>query len=131
MVAASVITDTLPCASVQQILGVLRFIARSKTATFEQIRAAIVRFAARRSPASADAKWTTARDVLAELQRLGYVAGGPIPRQKNVLARLRESFFEVTPEGLKMATSYESGPSRAFDELLQVWLRHHPTLRKD
>jgi hypothetical protein len=129
MVAASANTDTLPRASVQQILGALRFIARSKTATFEQVRAAIVRFAARRSPASADAKWTTARDVLAELQRLGYVSGGPIPRQKNVLARFRESLFEVTPEGLKMATSYESGPSQAFDELLHVWLRYHSYFR--
>jgi hypothetical protein len=33
------------------------------------------------------------------------------------------------PPGHKLAASYEAGPSQAFDEFLQVWLRQHGYFR--
>jgi hypothetical protein len=119
------LTDTLPRASIQQLLGSLRLIAGSNTTTFDDVRLALVRSSARRAPASPDAKWTTARDVIAELQRSGYVAEAVIPRQKSVLSRLRQSVLAATDDGRKLADLYDNNRSQAFDELLRVWLRQH------
>jgi hypothetical protein len=130
MVAADKkLTDTLPRASIQQILAVLRLIAGSSKTTFEDVRLALIRLSARRAPASQDAKWTTARDVVGELQRLGYLVETAFPRQKNVLNRLRHAAIAATDEGRKLADFYDKNRSHAFDEFLRVWLRQHRYFR--
>lgn len=123
------LTDTLPRASLQQILGVLRLIAGSNKTTFEDVRLALIRSSARRAPSSPDAKWTTARDVISELQHLGYAAEAVFPRQKNVLNRLRHSVIAATEEGRRLADYFQKNRSHAFDELLRAWLHHHPYFR--
>jgi CII-binding regulator of phage lambda lysogenization HflD len=130
MVAAErKLTDTLPRASIRQILDVVRSIAAEGRASFDEVRVTLVRSAARKAPASLDAKWTTARDILAELQRLGYVVGDGIPRQKAEVSRLRLSVFEITDTGQKLAQKYKDSPSYALDEFFQVWLRQHAYFR--
>jgi hypothetical protein len=123
------LTDTLPRASIQQVLGMLQVIASSNKTTFEDVRLALIRFSGRRAPASHDAKWTTARDVIGELQRLGYLAETAFPRQKEVLNRLRHSVIAATDEGRKLADFYGKNRSHAFDELLRVWLQQHRYFR--
>src|SRR5207302_5332561 len=123
------VTDTLPRASVAQILGALRLIANSPKTRFEDVRLFLVRASTRRAPASADAKWTTARDVIGELQRLGFVVGVAIPRQKKDLIRFRQSVIDVTGDGAKLADNYGNNRGHAFNELLGRWLQYHPYFR--
>src|SRR5262249_49354301 len=66
------VTDSIPRASVAQVLLVLGFIEASggKT-TFEHIRLNLLQRSQRAAPASRWAMGTVARDVLIDLQKLG------------------------------------------------------------
>lgn len=125
----SKITDTIPRASVEQILGTLGHLAPLGKSNFEAIRRFLYSQSGRRSPASTSALWTVARDVLTELQRLSLAVVGVLPRRRSDIDRLRESPCEITPAGKELATVFATKRGVAYDNLLMAWLESHPYFR--
>jgi len=123
------ITDTIPRASVEQILGALGHLAPLGKSNFEAIRQFLYSRSGRRSPASASALWTVARDVLTELQRLSLAVVGVLPRRRSDIDRLRESPCEITPAGKELASLFVTRRGVAYDNLLVAWLESHPYFR--
>lgn len=125
----SKITDTIPRASVEQILGTLGHLAPLEKSNFEAIRRFLYSQSGRRSPASTTALWTVARDVLTELQRLSLAVVGVLPRRRSDIDRLRESPCEITPAGKELATVFATKKGVAYDNLFLAWLESHPYFR--
>ena len=121
------VTDTIPRVQVTQLLSVAAALAAGdgKT-TFERVRAHLLRESSRKAPATHEAMWTIARDVLSELGRLGYANVGPLPRKRSEVTRLANTPCEVTLAGRSLGESYRLRPAHAYDELLAAWLSQHP-----
>ena len=123
------VTDTIPRASIRQIVQVLGHAASAGKSSFEEIRRLLYASSGRRSPASETALWTVARDVLTELQRLDFARIGILPRRRSDVSRLRESPCEVTKRGKELAEIHAAKPGQAFDALLLAWMNIHPYFR--
>lgn len=123
------ITDTIPRASVEQILGTLRHVAALQKSNYEAVRRFLYSQSGRRSPASTTALWTVARDVLTELQRLSLAVVGVLPRRRSDIDRLGESPCEITPAGKDLARVFATKRGSAYDILLMAWLQSHPYFR--
>ncbi|WP_164002145.1 hypothetical protein [Pyxidicoccus caerfyrddinensis] len=125
-------TDSIPRAAVEQILHVVTLLDSKGTSTFDDVRQLLHLRSARSAPASREAMWTVARDVLSDLQRLGYATVGALPRKRSEVERLRESPCELTATGRALAglLAERQGRGRAFDQLLVVWMNEHPYFRQ-
>jgi hypothetical protein len=128
--ADSKITDTIPRASVVQILGTLGHLASVEKSDFDSVRRFLYTLSGRRTPASQTALWTVARDVLTELQRLGFAKTGTLPRRRPDIDRIRESPCEITPAGTDLAHVHAEKSGQAYDTLLLAWLNSHPYFRE-
>ena len=122
-------TDTIPRASIAQILGALGHLASVEKSNFEAIRRFLFLQSNRRAPASDTALWTVARDVLTELQRLGRGTVGTLPRRRSDIDRLRESPCEITDAGKDLAQINATKSGQAYDTLLLAWMNTHPYFR--
>jgi hypothetical protein len=130
MISVDKITDSIPRASVEQVLEVLAFVASSNgKSTFDQIRVFLARRSKRLAPASRTFMWTVARDVLSDLQRLSLVETGILPRKQSIAHRYAETPAQATDSGLRLASLYRESPGRAFDSLLILWLSKHSYFR--
>jgi hypothetical protein len=125
----SKITDTIPRASIAQLLGVLGYLASVEKSNFDLVRRQLYSLSGRRSPASATALWTVARDVLTELNRLGFATIGTLPRRRSDVDRLCESPCEITAAGNDLAQVHATKCGQAYDMLLVAWLNSHPYFR--
>lgn len=125
------VTDSIPRAAVEQILHVVATLDSAGKSTFDDVRKLLHGRSARRAPASRDAMWTVARDVLSDLQRLGFATVGVLPRKRSEVDRLRESPCELTESGHALAEvlAQKQGRGRAFDQLLVTWANEHPYFR--
>jgi hypothetical protein len=123
-------TDTIPRASIAQILGTLGHLATVEKADFESVRRFLYSSSGRRVPASQTALWTVARDVLTELQRLGLAKVGALPRRRPDIDRLRESPCEITDAGADLAHVHIAKSGQAYDTLVLAWLNSHPYFRE-
>lgn len=124
------VTDSIPRASIEQILHVVAALDSKRKSTFDEIRQILHGRSARRAPASREAMWTVARDVLSDLQRLGFATVGVLPRKRSEVDRLRESPCELTESGRALARVLaQKQGGRAFDELLVAWTNEHPYFR--
>lgn len=126
---AKKITDTIPRASIAQIIGALGHIAQATTADFDSVRQFLYAQSGRRAPASATALWTVARDVLTELQRLELAKVGTLPRRRSDVDRLGKSPCEATPAGQELAELSTTKLGQSYDKLLIAWLNSHPYFR--
>src|SRR5215216_482854 len=123
-------TDTIPRAGVLQMLEVLAFIAQSESvSTFEKVRQFLLRRSRRSVPPSRVAKYTVARDVLIELQKLAYVETGVLPRTLSRAESHADCPCELTESGRALALLYRQDKGRAYDQLLLAWLTEHPYFR--
>jgi hypothetical protein len=123
-------TDSIPRVSMSQVLGALSYLARSEQpSTFEGVRVFLHQQSGRRAPQSREALWTAARDTLSDLQRLGFVRSGSLPRKRSDVQRLSGSPCELTDRGASLATLYHEDRGRALDQLLLTWLNEHPYFR--
>ena len=125
----SKITDAIPRVALEQLFSTLRLLASRERATFDDVRLLLQQETARRVPGSREAMWTSARDALAELQRLGLAKTGPLPRKRSEVDRLRGSPCELTSQGRELATRYQEKPGYGFDSLLIQWVNEHPYFR--
>jgi hypothetical protein len=125
-------TDVIPRVGVEQLLGALKVLASANggRAAFEDVRQLLQRTSIKRTAGSREAMWTSTRDALAELQRLGFATTGPLPRRRSEVERLRQSPCAITDTGAAMATLFSEKPSRAYDALLVTWVNNHPYFRE-
>lgn len=125
------VTDTIPRASIEQILDGLRFLAsHDGITTFDAVRIHLVATSNRKAPNTATAMWTVARDVLTELTKLKLATTGVLPRKLSDVDRLRETPAGVSPLGIEMAHLHTEKAGRAYDALLILWLAEHPYFRR-
>jgi hypothetical protein len=122
-------TDAIPRVGVEQLLGSLALVAERGRATFEEIRAHLQKSSSRSAPGSREAMWTSTRDTIAELSRLGYLTAGPLPRRRSEVERLRGSPCAITDEGKSLSALYREKSARAYDQLLIAWCNRHPYFR--
>lgn len=122
--------DSIPRVRINQLLDVLSLVASSEnTCTFEQVRRFLYRTSTRKAPPSREAMWTAARDVLSDLERLGFLMVGPLPRKRSEVDRLRETPCAATDRGKELARSYKKNRGKAFDDMLLAWVNNHPYFR--
>jgi hypothetical protein len=120
------VKDSIPRATVGQLLLALETIARENgKTTFERIRQELHSISARNAPASNEAMWTVARDALSDLQKLGYIKIGILPRKRSEVERFRETPCELNENGQRLVDIYRDQQGRAFDELLIAWMNMH------
>jgi hypothetical protein len=74
--------------------------------------------------------WSSVRDLIKELQRLGCIeAGIPVPSSKQAVDAYRDRHYPITTEGRRVATLVED--RRAFaDAVTDAVLAAHPYLRQ-
>ncbi len=124
-------SDTIPRASIEQVLEGLRFVAaQNGPTTFEAVRIHLLAASNRKAPNTATAMWTVARDVLTELTKLGLATIGVLPRKLSDIDRLRETPCQVSVPGVMMAGLHAEKVGRAYDALLILWLREHHYFRR-
>ena|SRR2546425_8590973 len=128
MVEAPKLTDSIPRASIRQILDVLVLISQGAT-NFEHVRLQLHSRSGRKAPGTRHAMWTVARDTLSDLHKLGFITAGILPRKLSDIDRFRESPCRITERGLELAGLFADKPGRAYDELLVVWMNEHPYFR--
>jgi len=73
--------------------------------------------------------WTVARDVISDLQRLGLMQAGILPRKQSVAHRYADTPCQSTDLGLNLAQLHKESPGRAFDRLLLLWANKHQYFR--
>lgn len=123
-------TDSIPRVRIAQLLDVISAVAFSLEAcTFEGIRRFLHRTSKRKAPPTREVMWTSARDVLSDLARLGFVKTGPLPRKRSEVDRLRDTPCQITKEGQELARTYKESRGKAFDEMLVAWMNNHPYFR--
>jgi len=120
------VTDSIPRARIADILGVLAFVASSGRTTFEQIRLHLLERSKKVAPASRWALGTVARDIVVDLQKLGLVDAGTVPRTVANADRLGDAPCEVTEKGRELASQPRG---HATDQILIAWMSHHPYFR--
>ena len=100
------LTDSIPRAGLAQIVQVLGYMASAEeSSTFEQVRLFLLKRSSRAAPSSKVAMWTVARDVLIELQKLGYLEAGVLPRTQSLAARHADTPCRLTDAGKPLPTS--------------------------
>jgi hypothetical protein len=117
--------DSIPRVGVGQLFDVLGLVASTNHCTFELVRALLCKTAKRKAPPSREAMWTVARDVLSDLQRLGFLRAGALPRKRSEVNRLRETPCEITDNGAELAQLHQEKKEKAFDKLLISWINGH------
>jgi hypothetical protein len=124
------ITDTIPRASVDQLLGGLKFLqTRGGRLSFEDLRVWLLARSQRRAPNTTTAMWTVARDVLSELDKLKLAKVGVLPRKLSDVDRLRTAPCEILPSGVELADLYARDLGQAYDGILICWLAQHQYFR--
>lgn len=122
--------DSIPRVGVNQLFDVLGLVASTGNGcTFELVRNLLCKTAKRKAPPSREAMWTVARDALSDLQRLGFLRAGTLPRKRSEVSRLRETPCRITDDGDELARLYQEKKEKAFDKLLITWMNNHPYFR--
>jgi hypothetical protein len=123
--------DTIPRASIQQLLMTLQFIASNRGATtFDQVRRHLLNASQRKAPNTRTAMWTVARDVFAEVARLNLGTVGALPRKLSDVPRFADTPAEISIPGLRLAQMCTEKIGRAYDELFVLWFREHHYFRR-
>jgi hypothetical protein len=123
-------TDSIPRVGVGQIFQVLRHIqSRSGKSSFDEVRLFLLDRSERTAPFSRSAMYTSARDVLIDLQKLGLIEAGVLPRTQSQLDTHSESPCELTEAGRSLAAMFIEKPGHGFDQLLLLWMNNHSYFR--
>src|SRR5258708_40170223 len=112
------ITDSIPRATVEQVLEAMLVINSNGEASFDDVRRRLHAKSQRQAPSSGEVMWTVVRDVLSDLQRLGFAKTGALPRKRSEVERLRNTPCSLTETGRSLADLYLERKGRAFDALL-------------
>jgi len=124
------IKDSIPRIRIDQLLDSLRLISLSKsTCTFDEVRRSLHSSSKRQAPPSREVMWTVARDALTDLNKIGLITVGPLPRKRSEVERLKETPCKVTEKGMEIARIYKESRGKAFDSILLLWMNSHPYFR--
>lgn len=122
--------DSIPRIRIDQLLDSLSLIALSQSiCTFDEVRHSLHRSSKRQAPPSREVMWTAARDVLTDLNRLGLITVGPLPRKRSEVERLKETPCKATEKGAEVTCLYKGSRGKAFDAILLLWMNTHSYFR--
>lgn len=73
--------------------------------------------------------WSTARDTVSELRRLGLIEGGPLPRDHRQYQDMSGNKLSVTSGGKSLIERFYSDQADAYDHLFSLMFQEHLYLR--
>jgi hypothetical protein len=121
-------TDSLPRVQVRDMLIILRLLEGPRESTLENVRLRLC--TDRKGQRRGDYLFSTARDTVSELQRLGLLEGGPFPKDSRDYPKLKDKPINVTREGHELALKFSSDRAAAYDDLFAKMYQAHRHLRE-
>ena len=73
--------------------------------------------------------WSTARDTVSELRRLGLIEGGPLPRDHRKYQDMSGNKLSLTSGGKCLIERFYSDKADAYDQLFSLMFQEHLYLR--
>ena len=73
--------------------------------------------------------WSTARDILGELDHLGFVDGVPSPKTSRHFEECANAPIHLTDDGRSLLSSFRSDKAEAYDTLFTSMYARHPYLQ--
>jgi len=120
-------TDSLPRIGAGELLRVLHMLADTSETTLENIRIRLCLSKGVRR--SGDALFSKARDAAIELDRLGFLKGGPYPKDRRLYERAKNNRLELTSDGRQLIDTFARSRAEAYDELFRKLYATHRYLR--
>jgi hypothetical protein len=121
-------TDTIPRIKVRDLVSVVQFLSRNNAATLESLRVKLN--TDRRKPSGGTAGYAVARDVAAELDRLGLAKIGPLPKDAKGFEKKRDTVIRLRDEGSHLAERIRTDRAEAYVHLLKGLYETHPYIRR-
>ncbi len=104
------------------------FSGNRESTTLENIRLRLC--LEREKKRKGDYLWSTARDSVVELRKLGLVDTTATPRDRKQYERLKDTAVAVTKEGLSLLQLFETERNSAYDKLFILMYKAHSYLRR-
>ncbi|MBY0461281.1 MAG: hypothetical protein K2V38_28485 [Gemmataceae bacterium] len=121
-------TDSVPRVSVQDLFIALKLFQEEETATLEELRLRIC--LARKAKRRGDYLFPTAVNVAVELQKLGLVAPGPLPKATSRAHEAsKNKTIRATEAGTAMLATFMRDKAEAFDSVFGLMFAAHKPLR--
>jgi hypothetical protein len=121
-------TDTIPRIKARDLVSVVQFLSRNNTATLESLRVKLN--VDRKKPSGGTAGYAVARDVAAELDRLGLAKVGPLPKDAKGFEKKRNTVVRLVDAGSDLAEMIRTDRAGAYIHLLKGLFETHPYLRR-
>lgn len=121
-------TDTLPRVTIRDLFVALHHCASSKETTLENLR---LRYCVdRKTTRAGTSLWSASRDNAAELHRLGYISGGPFPKDSRYFEQMKGSALTITALGEELIGIFQRDRGKAYDALFKSMYGSHAYLRR-
>jgi hypothetical protein len=120
-------TDSIPRTTLQDLFFTLRVAGKDKSVTLELLRQHFC--VDRERKATGDLLWSTAAYNAQELNRLGLLEVGSIPKNRRAYEQFRQKQVSLTDRGRDMLSLLGQSPGGAYDLLFKLMFAAHPYLR--
>jgi hypothetical protein len=120
-------TDSIPRITLGDLFFALKVIAKDSPTTLESLRQHFC--IQRKLRIAGDRLWWTAMANAQELNRLGLLDLGALPKSKARFEHLKNRPVAVTQAGAQLSSQLSENRSDAYDQLFQLMFRSHPYLR--
>jgi hypothetical protein len=127
MVSERQTTDTVPRITARDLFLILRTFEQVSESTMENVRLRLCHD--RRMKRRGTFLWSTARDILGELDRLGYVSDVPSPKTARQFEEMAVAPVHITEEGKSLLSKFEEDKGDAYDTLFKRMYERHPYLQ--
>jgi len=127
MVNEKLRTDTITRVTARDLLLILRTFEQSPESTMENVRLRLC--LDRKMKRRGTFLWSTARDILVELDRLGYVTGAPSPKTSRHFEDLAVAPVRLAEDGRALLATFVSEKALAYDTLFGRLYERHPYLQ--
>lgn len=122
-------TDTILRLGARDLFITLHmFSGNRESTTMENIRLRLC--LDRKKKRKGDYLWSTARDAVIELRKLGLVDISATPRDRKQYERLKDTEVALTKEGLSLLQLFQTELAAAYDNLFILMYTAHPYLRR-
>ena len=127
MVSEKLPTDTVPRVAARDLLLILRTFEQSPESTMENIRLRLCHD--RKMKRRGTFLWSTARDILGELDRLGYVSSAPSPKTSRHFEEVATMPVRISEDGRALLATFANDKGAAYDSLFARLYEQHPYLQ--
>lgn len=127
MVSDKQSTDTIVRVTARDLLLILRTFEQSPESTLENVRLRLCHD--RKMKRRGTFLWSTARDIISELDRLGYVKGVSSPKTSRHFEEIATAPVHLTDDGRALLASFTCDKGAAYDALFAKMYDQHPYLQ--